>query len=132
MSKRKKKGIIGLILILLFAGMASCAVVSINHYFDRNTWATILVSGEIHSDTADAFVDEHEYLKGDRITFGTVILEVTQIEHDGTVSFSVKQGRLYDEKGNEIHTGTLSREGKVYYRIENGQVSLSVTANRYR
>lgn len=132
MSKRKKKGIIGLILILLFAGMVICAVVSINHYFDQNTWATILVSGEIHSDTADAFVDEHEYLKGDRITFGTVILEVTQIEHDGTVSFSVKQGRLYDEKGNEIHTGTLSREEKVYYRIENGQVSLSVTANRYR
>lgn len=37
MSKSNKNGIIGLILILLFAGMAICAVVSINHYFDQNT-----------------------------------------------------------------------------------------------
>ena len=108
------------------------AVVSVNHYFDQNTWATILVNGEVNSDTADAFVDEHEYLKGDRITFGTVILEVTHIEHDGTVSFSVKQGNLYDEKGNEIHIGTLSREEKARYRIENGQVFLCVTGNRYQ
>ena len=115
---------------MLLACMAICVIVSINHYFDQNTRATILVSGEIHSDTADAFVEEHEYLKGDRITFGTVILEVTQIEHDGTVSFSVKQGRLYDEAGNEIRTGILSRGEKVRYRIENGQVFLSVTGNR--
>lgn len=132
MDKNKIKAIIGLILILLFVGMVICAVVSVNHYFDRNTWATIMVNVEINSDTADAFVEEHEYLKGNRITFGTVILEVADIKHDGTISFSVKQGNLYDEKGNEIRTGTLSKGEKMYYRIENGQVFLSVTANRYQ
>lgn len=132
MNKNKKKTIIGLILICLLMCMVIGAVVSVNHYFDQNTWATILVSGEIHSDTADAFVYEQEYLKGDRIALETVILEVTHIEHDGTVSFSVKQGNLYDEKGNEIHTGTLSKGEKMRYQIKDGQVFLSVTGNRYR
>ncbi|MBR1700742.1 MAG: hypothetical protein IJ716_02180 [Lachnospiraceae bacterium] len=132
MNKNKKKTIIGLILICLLICMVIGAVVSVKHYFDRNTWATILVNGEINSDMSDAFVYEQEYLKGDRITLGTVILEVTHIEHDGTVSFSVKQGNLYDEKGNEIHTGILPRGEKTCYRIKDGQVFLCVTGNRYQ
>ena len=64
-----KKRIIRVFVIfaILLAITAIISVHGVKRYIDTHTWATISISGENHSDTYDAFNEEHEYLKKDRI-----------------------------------------------------------------
>lgn len=97
------KAIIAAVLVL--ALLMTLFIVSINHYFDTHTWATICISGEINSDTFDSFAEEHEYLKGDNIEFGNVILVITDIIVKGV---------------------------KANYKLNDGTVYLIVNSNRYQ
>ena len=132
-SKKRKKLFIavGCIFALLIA-LIAVFVAEVNRYADTHTWATVAVSGEMHADTDEAFVESHEYLKGDTIAFGNVTLEVTNITTDGTVTFSVQRGELYNETGEAIQTGSIGKEEPARYKIAQGTVSLTVTDNRYQ
>lgn len=130
---KKKKIIISVIVVLVsILTTVIFAVVEMNIYIDTHTWATVSISGEIHSDTADAFSEQYEYLKGDTISFGNVILDITDITHDGEVTFSVKQGNLYNDSGEAVSKDMLIKGVKSEYKLENGTVYLTVTANRYQ
>lgn len=110
--------------VLIFAGLQG--------YTARNTWATIRVTGTRISDTADAFDSEQECLRGDTVSFAGVVLRVTDIRHDGTVSFSVEQGGLYGKDGLPVNTDRLVKDESSDYRLADGSVVLTVTDNRYR
>lgn len=132
-SMKTKKIITAIIAaVLVLALLTTLFIVSINHYFDTHTWATIYISGEINSDTFDAFAEEHEYLKGDNIEFGNVILVITDITHDGTVTFSVQQGNLYNEAGEVVNTDIIVKGVKANYKLNDGTVYLIVNSNRYQ
>lgn len=100
-------------------------------YMDTHTWATITVSGEVHAETSDAYVETHEYLQGERISFDSVSLEIKDITHDGTVDFQVVRGHIYDESGKEVREGTLYEGKKQYYKINNGVFDINVDSSRY-
>lgn len=131
-SKKKKIIIIFVTVLVLALSAVAVAVAEINKYIDTHTWATVSISGEINSDTADAFSEQREYLKGDRISFSNVILDITDITHNGEVTFSVEQGNLYNEMGEAIGKDTLTKGEKSNYKLDNGTVSLTVTDNRYQ
>lgn len=130
--KRNKIMIAIIIFVLVFALLTTLFIVSIRHYLATHTWATISVSGEINSDTSDAFIEEHEYLKGDTIAFGNVILVITDITHDGTVAFSVQQGNLYNDAGEIVDADIIEKGVKEYYKLNDGTASIVVTSNRYQ
>lgn len=133
-NSKKKKIIITVVIAVLVLVLAAVllAVIEINKYIDTHTWATVSISGEIHSDTADAFSEQHEYLKGDSISFGNVTLDITDITHDGEVTFSVEQGNLYNNTGEAVTKDTLTKGEMSSYKLDSGTVSLTVTANRYQ
>ena len=133
MTKKKKIIIISTIVaVFIIIGLIVFGVWEIQQYTDRNTWATIRVTGAVQSDTADAFESEQECLKGDTLSFAGVILRITDIRHDGTVSFSVEQGKLLNENGAAVSSGMLVKKTGTDYRLDNGYVTLTVTSNRYR
>lgn len=125
-NKRKRFLIIG-VATLILAFLAISVVRSINKYIDTHTWATIHVFCKSSSDVTETFDYEHEYLKGDTITLGNVKLDITDITTDGTVTFSVYQGELYDENGEVIDADTIYKDTKSNYKLNNGVVSLTVT-----
>lgn len=131
---KKKKNIFVIIsvLVIVIALIILFAILSISRYMDTHTWATISVSGEINSFQTDAFAYEQEYLKGDNISFGDIILNITDITHDGTVEFEVQQGDLLNADGETVDTGTLVKNGRADYKLNNGYVSLIVIDNRYQ
>ena len=130
--KKNKRIIIILAAVFIVAFLIFSVIKSINKYVDTHTWATIRITGELNSDTADSFDEEHEYLKGDAITIGNVILDITDISTNGTVDFSVKQGHLYNEAGKTIDSDNIIKKTKSNYKLDNGYVSLTVTDNRYQ
>lgn len=130
-NKRKRFIIIGVAALILVL-LAISVVRSINKYIDTHTWATIHVLCQSNSDDTETLDYEHEYLKGDIITFDNVKLDITDITTDGTVTFSVYQGELYDENGEVIDADTIYKDSKSNYRLNNGVVSLTVTDNRYQ
>lgn len=132
-SKKKKKifAIISAVLIVI-ALIILFVILSISRYIDTHTWAAISVSGEINSSPTDAFAYEQEYLKGDNLSFGDVILNITDITTDGTVEFEVQQGDLLNANGESVNDGTLVKSGRADYKMNNGYVSLIVIDNRYQ
>ena len=131
-TKSKKFKIIIIILTVILTFLIVSVIKSVNKYIDTHTWATISITGTINSDTSGSFNYEHEYLKGDIIKIGNVILNITDISHDGTVSFSVQQGELYNEEGETIDADTIFKDAKSNYKLHNGFLSLNVTSNRYQ
>ncbi len=133
MTKKKKTIIIVTLAgVFVIIGLIVFGVWAIQQYMDKNTWATVRVTGAVQSDTADAFESEQECLKGDTLSFAGVILRITDIRHDGTVSFSVEQGKLLNENGAAVSSGMLVKKTGTDYRLDNGYVTLTVTSNRYR
>lgn len=128
-----KKRIIRVFVIfaILLAITAIISVHGINRYIDTHTWATISISGENHSDTYDAFNEEHEYLKGERIQIAKISLLITDIDHNGDVAFKVDRGSLFDDDGKEIKKDTISKNIKKSYKTDNGYIDLLVTGSRY-
>ena len=57
-------------------------------------------------------------------------LYITDISTNGTVTFSVQQGYLYNEAGKNIDEDTIFKGSKSNYKLNNGVVSLTVTDNR--
>ena len=133
MTKKKKIIIISTIVaVFIIIGLIVFGVWEIQQYMDRNTWATIRVTGAVQSDTADAFEGDQECKKDDTLSFAGVRLRITDIRHDGTVTFSVEQGKLLDENGAAVTSGKLVLHEKADYKLTNGWVQLTVTSNRYR
>lgn len=134
-SKRNKRNAVIVWIIAaatLLAALITVAVISIDHYIDTHTWATVYITGEINSDTSDAFAEEHEYLKGDKISFAGITLKITDITHDGTVTFSVEQGNLYNKSGEAVNSGVITKNELEHYKIDKGTVYLRVIRNRYQ
>ena len=131
-SKRNKIFIIILAVIFILSFLAISVIMSIKKYHDTHTWATIRITGEINSDTADSFDDKHEYSIGDTITIGNVILDITDISTNGNVEFSVKQGHLYNEERKTIESDNILKNTKSNYKLDNEYVSLTVTDNRFQ
>ena len=131
-SDSKRNLIIVLALVLaLIGGIVWTSVYSVGKYFDNNTWASIRVSGVAESETSDAFEEEHEYLQGDRISIGNVTLLITDITHDGDVSYKVEQGRLMDDGGEEVTDGILHPDQNTSFRLDNGYVDILITRHWY-
>lgn len=107
-------------------------ITSVNRYCDTHTWATIQITGVLETDTADAFEQDEEHLKGDTISVGDVVLKIDKIKHDGTVNFHVEQGKLTDENGEEVKRGTITYHKKEHYHLENGAVQFQVIGKRYQ
>ena len=58
MTKKKKTIIIVTLAgVFVIIGLIVFGVWGIQHYMDKNTWATIRVTGAVQSDTADAFAN---------------------------------------------------------------------------
>ena len=132
--KSKKNMAIKIIVIVvafIFALLAVSTIGSIKRYHDKYTWAKISVTGKIYSDTSSSFSNEYECLKGDTIPIDDVTLIITNITTDGTVTFSVQKGDLYDESGKKIDDDTIFLNAKSNYKLNNGVVSLTVTNNWY-
>ena len=129
---KKKTLIIIIAAVFIIIGIAVFAVWGIQHYMDKNTWATVRVTGTAMSDTADAFEGDQECKKDDTLSFAGVRLRITDIRHDGTVTFSVEQGKLLDDSGAAVTSGKLVLHEKADYKLTNGWVQLTVTSNRYR
>ena len=129
---KKKTLIIIIAAVFIIIGIAVFAVWGIQHYMDKNTWATVRVTGTAQSDTADAFEGDQECKKDDTLSFAGVRLRITDIRHDGTVTFSVEQGKLLDENGAAVTSGKLILREKADYKLTNGWVQLTVISNRYR
>lgn len=134
MDSKKKKKILIIIssVVIVIALVIVFAILSINRYVDTHTWATISVSGEMNSFPTDNFAYEQEYMKGDNISFGDIILNITDITHDGTVEFKVQQGDLLNADGESVNDGTLVKSDRADYKLNDGYVSLIVTDNRYQ
>lgn len=133
-SKKKKKIFIIIIsaVVIVIALIIVLAILSISRYMDTHTWATISVSGEMNSFPTDDFAYEQEYLKGDNISFGDIILNITDITHDGTVEFEIQQGDLLNADGESVNDGILVKSDRADYKLNDGYVSLVVTDNRYQ
>ncbi len=134
--KKEKLGMIiliaAIIVVLIVVFIIGFFALEVKRYIDTHTWATIRVSGEINSDTAGAFTDEQECLKGDTISFGGIILNITDITHDGTVTFEVQQGDLLNADGEFVSEETLVLGNKADFKWNDGHVSLVVSSNRYQ
>ena len=128
-SKRLKNLLIAIIAIAIIVVLV---IVPISRYFENNTWATIRITGESHTDTDEAFYEDRECLKGDRISMGNISLEITQITHDGDVYFDVVRGTITDNRGNEINQDSLTKGVKKDYKSKDIVFSLEVIGNRYR
>nr|MBQ8252831.1 hypothetical protein [Lachnospiraceae bacterium] len=132
-SKRLKILLIAIITIAIIAVLVWLVfIVPISRYFENNTWATIRITGESHTDTDEAFYEDRECLKGDRISMGNISLEITQITHDGEVYFNVVSGTITDDRGNEINQDSLIKGVKKDYTSKDIVFSLEVIGNRYR
>lgn len=134
-SKRNKRNAVIVWIIAaaaLLAALITVAVISIDHYIDTHTWATVYITGEINSDTSDAFAEEHEYLKGDKISFAGITLKITDITHDGTVTFSVERGDLYNDYVEAVDSDIITKDENKHYKIDNGTVYIRVIGNRYQ
>lgn len=132
MSKKKLKILLAVLIpVAVIAILVGVVYSSLKQYHDRNTWAVVSVSGSVSGETDDAFEEQKELLKGETLVFENVILEVTNVDHDGTISFIVKQGNLYDESGDSVKKLTLNKGEKVRYRIDGGSVYLEVISNYY-
>lgn len=128
---KKKRIIIVLIVLAVVLGLIATILISgIKKYIDTHTWATIAVDG-IYYGTDDPFNHQEEYLKGDYFGAGSVDLMITDITHDGTVTFKVMYSELRDESGNIIDKDTLDLHIKKQYRIPEGYMQLEVVSNRY-
>lgn len=107
-------------------------IVPISKYYDNNTWATIRITGESHTDIDEAFYEDRECLKGDQISIGNISLEITKITHDGEVYFDVVNGIITDNSGNEIRQDSLVKGVKKNYTSMDTVFSIEVISNRYR
>lgn len=132
MTKKKKIIIIISAITLVLAALAVVAVMAVQHYMERNTWATIRAADTRMGDTADAFEGEQECLKGDTMSFAGVTIRITDVKHDGTVTFSVEYGKLFDENGEPVSNGKIVKKSGTNYSLGNGSVTLTVVSNRYR
>lgn len=119
-------------IILLCVLLYNYFIVSISKYVDTHTWATIRVSGEVNTDILMPCEFDQECLQGDTVSIDNVILLVTDITHEGEISFEVKQGNLMDSDGNPIDKVTLTKEKEKEFRIDNGSLSMVVVSNRYQ
>lgn len=71
-------------------------------------------------------------MKGDTVSIGNVVLRVTDITHEGEVSFKVEQGKLMDSAGNSIDEVTLTKEDNKEFRLDNGYFNITVISNRFQ
>lgn len=104
----------------------------INKYIDTHTWATISTVESIEDETSDVFVESAEYLKGDRMRVYSAVLLIEDITHDGTVTFSVSEGALYDENDIQVTEFKIEREKSRNFFQEYGSVEISVGSVRYQ
>lgn len=130
---KKKRLIIILIILAVVLGLpATFIIYGINKYIDTHSWATIAVDGAYsESDVEDAIYYQQECLKGDYISMGSVDIKITEITHDGTVTFKVVMGELKDESGNIIKKDTLELQNKKRYKTPEGYMQLEVVSKRY-
>ena len=128
-----KKNILKVFLIfaILLSVTAAICIHEVNRYINTHTWATISLGGTRETDTSDAFYEEHEYMKGDHISTGDISLLITKIRHNGDVTFKVERGSLYDGNGEKIKSDTISKNEKITYRTDNGNIQLNVISVRY-
>lgn len=127
----KVKKIIGAAVCVL-AALTAMGIISMQKYIDTHTWATVAINGTRDAKTADAYSEQHEYLKGDQISVGTLTLTVTGISHAGTVQFTVKNGTLTDAGGNEIKKDVLEENIQKEYTSGDDHFSLCVVSHRYQ
>lgn len=132
MSKGKITALVLGLVLLLLGAIGAMIWRSIQIYSDTHTWATVAVAGEHHGDTDDAYSDQREYLKGEQLSVGTLTLVITDITHDGTVTFRVKYGELTDQSGASVEEDTLTLNQVKYYSTSEDSFSLRVTSNRYQ
>ena len=107
------------------------AVVLAQQYVDTHVWATVMIAGTRDAETADAYMEERECIKGDQINIGTLTLEVTKVDHKGNLSFKVKNGELKDESGNVIRSDEIGKDVVKSYTSENDHFTLRITSNRH-
>ena len=129
--KRSLKLMIIFVLVISVV-LAALIVRSVIKYADTHTWVTIQVSAETTSPKETSVSNEREYMKGDTISFADVKLRITDIHTDGTATFCVKKGKLYDDDGKTVEKDTIYLGLKVWYDLDNGEVSLKATDNRYQ
>ena len=129
---KKKVLKVCIVIFVILAVIGLFCYHGLRQYFDNNTWATVTVNGTSDGETADTYYDDQECLKGDRISISTLTLEVTNVEHDGTLSFTVKSGELKDESGNKIQKDVLEKGVMKSYKSGSDSFTLCVTSNRYR
>lgn len=129
----KKKIILISILIplVLITTLIVVIYVGLNNYHDRNTWAVVSIEEVSSEETTDKIVPSKDLLKGDTVSLDDVTLEVTNVEHDGTISFRVKNGTLSDESGNQINKMNVKKDEKFCVRTERTSYVIYVENNYY-
>lgn len=131
---KTKKTILILLILLILTGLF-IVIISVEKYMDRNTWATLQISGTVLSDTADAFDERREFLKGDSYRLHSTTLTIEDITHSGEVLITFHPAVIDNRTGEWVETATIGKEDFLRIR-ENCEAKASwqfrVISNRYR
>ncbi|MBP3273114.1 MAG: hypothetical protein J6M17_12970 [Ruminococcus sp.] len=131
-SRNIEIAVMGTIIVAVILTIFAILKMSAGRYAGKECIASIMVSGETHTDTADAFEEKHEYRKGDSISFAGVSLKITDITRHGEVCFTVESGSLYDSNKNAVTSAALIRDEAAYYSTDNGTVKLLVINTEFQ
>ena len=122
--------IVGAVLVTLGLLFYFLIVRPLQQYHDNNTWSTLMVmnvqsaSGKVEGYTAD-------YKKGDVIEVSDIKLVAKHAEHDGRITFVVKQGNVFDEKKEIVKEFELGLYDEIKLSYEGGVISIKEIEHGY-
>ena len=137
--KSKKKKFFVVLGVLLIIMVAFCIWVwaSIKHYMETNTWATIWITGTVDADTADAFDESREFLKGDTYQLHSTKITIGDITHEGETKLYFEPAVINTDTGEKVSSVVIDKNkginiNEVCTNGDSASWQLRVTGNKYR
>ena len=129
--KKRNKLILGITGgVLIAAALLICFFVYADDYALMNTYALVDYSYAADPDTPELKRETPQKAvvlkKYDTIKTGDVILSVTDIDGERSITFSVDQGKLYDTSGEEIKSVTFYGSERKEFKTQKGTALLYV------
>lgn len=137
--KSRKKKVFVVLGVLLIIMIVFCIWVwaSLKHYMETNTWATIWITGTVEADTADAFDESREFLKGDTYQLHNTKITIGDITHEGETKLYFEPAVVNADTGETVKSVVIDKNKGINIKevCANGESAswqLRVTGNKYR
>ncbi len=138
--KKSKKKIIFVVLgvfLIAMLGIYIWGYISIKHYMETNTWATVWITGTVESDTIDAIDESREFLKGDTYQLHNTKITIGDITHDGETKLYFDPEVINADTGEAVKAVVIDKNNGINIKElctdgESASWQLRVTNNRYR